>query len=166
MQDYITTDLQKQEGTLCTGFIWEGTGGGFLSARYWTQFNRSFIAHNLSMEQSLSSEANSSSRQSRNYPYFMVAEVHYCDHNSLPTALIQGLSVIISWLQRVSNRPVRILVTMKNELLFPFTSVYVSATHSWDLIRLLSKFLRINVSKRTSDDVCSATNLHRQRWMI
>jgi len=28
MKDYITMDLQKQEGTLCTGFIWEGTGGG------------------------------------------------------------------------------------------------------------------------------------------
>jgi hypothetical protein len=34
MQDYITMDLQKQEGRLCTGFIWEGTGGRFLSARY------------------------------------------------------------------------------------------------------------------------------------
>jgi len=118
IKDYITTDLQKQEGTLCTGFIWEGTGGGFLSARYWTQFNRPFIAHNLSLEQSLSSEANSSSRQFRNYPHFMETEVHYRDHNSPPNALIQGLSVIISWLQRVSNRPVRILVTMKNELHF------------------------------------------------
>jgi len=50
---------------------------------------------------------------------------------------------------------------------FPFISVHVSTTYSWDLIKLLSKFLRIHVSKqRSDDDACSATNLHRQRWMI
>jgi len=48
----------------------------------------------------------------------MEPEVHYRDHNSPPLALIQGLSVIISLLQRVSNRLARILVTMTNELHF------------------------------------------------
>lgn len=48
----------------------------------------------------------------------MEPELRYRDHNSPSLALIQGLSVITSLLQRVSNRPARILVTMTNELHF------------------------------------------------
>ena len=113
---------------LCTGLTWVATGGGFLSARYWTQFNRSIIVQNLSKEQNLPSEANSFSDSPEIIqilwnPKFIAVST---------TALHFPLSKVCSS-EPKSPGPRHSHYT--DWAAFPFISIHVSTTYSWDLIR-------------------------------
>ena len=138
--------FKEQDGMLCTGLTWVATGGGFLSARYWTQFNRSIIVQNLSKEQNLPSEANSFSDSPEIIqilwnPKFIAVST---------TALHFPLSKVCSS-EPKSPGPRHSHYT--DWAAFPFISIHVSTTYPWDLIRPLSNSQNIQGSTQTSDDV-------------